>query len=122
MAFTNATMRMYLELDDPTVNDDAQNGFEVGNFWLNSVTGNHFQSNSVQNGNAVWKKLVMQEDPISASQLTVNGLTITAGEGEPSSSQPKGSLYLRSDGAALTGRLYVATDSAGTWTSFPSVL
>lgn len=43
--------------------------------------------------------------------------TITAGDGAPSASLPKGSLYLRSGGTGAAGILYIATDSAGTWQS-----
>ena len=42
--------------------------------------------------------------------------TLTAGAGAPTASEPQGSAYLRNDGAAAT-TLYVATDSAGTWTN-----
>lgn len=51
-----------------------------------------------------------------------NNVTITSGTGIPTSSQPKGSLYLKTDGTALTGRLYVATNSIGSWTGIDSVL
>ena len=41
--------------------------------------------------------------------------TVTSGSGAPSASEPKGSLYLRTNGTGGSQVLYVATDSAGTW-------
>jgi hypothetical protein len=46
-------------------------------------------------------------------------LGIYYGTGAPGFSAAKGSLYTRTDGAANT-RLYIATDSAGTWTAIAS--
>lgn len=43
---------------------------------------------------------------------------IAVGSGAPSISAPKGSLYLRTDGAA-NARIYVATDAVGTWLTVP---
>lgn len=40
---------------------------------------------------------------------------ITSGTGAPSAVVPQGSLYLRTDGSSTSTRLYVASDSAGTW-------
>ncbi len=42
---------------------------------------------------------------------------VFAGSGLPTISAAKGSIYLRSDGS-INARLYIATDSAGTWTAF----
>lgn len=42
---------------------------------------------------------------------------VFCGSGAPTISAAKGSLYLRSDGSSTSTRLYVATDSAGTWTN-----
>ena len=41
--------------------------------------------------------------------------TITGGSGVPTASEPKGSFYLRTDGAGSSEVAYVATDAAGTW-------
>jgi len=46
------------------------------------------------------------------------GPTITSGAGAPSSTQPNGSLYLRTNGAAST-RLYVS-EGGGTWSAIAS--
>lgn len=53
--------------------------------------------------------------------IGTGGPTITSGSGAPASSQPKGSLYLRTDGSGTNDRMYVATDSAGTWTAVVTV-
>lgn len=45
------------------------------------------------------------------------GIGFSFGSGAPSTSRPKGSVYLRTDGSTTNDRLYVATDSAGTWTA-----
>lgn len=44
-------------------------------------------------------------------------LTITSGAGAPGSTQPKGSLYLRTDGSGINDRMYINTDGAATWTA-----
>lgn len=48
-----------------------------------------------------------------------SGPTITGGSGAPTSTQPKGSIYMRSDGGAGT-RLYVSAGS-GSWTGVAGV-
>lgn len=48
---------------------------------------------------------------------TTSGFGIYYGSGAPSVSAAKGSLYLRSDGAGTTSRLYVNTDGSTTWTA-----
>lgn len=42
---------------------------------------------------------------------------IFAGTGVPTISAPQGSLYLRTDGSSTSTRLYIATNSTGTWTT-----
>jgi hypothetical protein len=42
---------------------------------------------------------------------------VFCGSGAPTLTAAKGSIYLRSDGSSTSTRLYVATDSAGTWTN-----
>jgi len=59
---------------------------------------------------------------IKVNTLTSSaGPTITSGSGAPTGTQPKGSLYLRTDGTGVNDRMYVATDSAGTWTAVVTV-
>lgn len=53
--------------------------------------------------------------------IGTGGPTITSGSGSPSSSQPKGSLYLRTDGSGTNDRAYIATDASGTWTAIVTV-
>ena len=43
------------------------------------------------------------------------------GSGLPTFSAAQGSMYLRSDGSGITTRMYVATNSAGTWTNVTTV-
>ena len=52
----------------------------------------------------------------SFENVTLGGIKVTTGSGAPSASDPKGSLYVRTDGSSSSTRLYIATDAAGTWT------
>lgn len=58
---------------------------------------------------------------LTSVAIGTGGLTITSGSGAPATTQPKGSLYLRTDGGAVNDRMYVATDSAGAWTAVITV-
>lgn len=54
---------------------------------------------------------------VSALTFGSAGLTLTWGTGAPSQTQPKGSLYIRTDGSSTSTRLYINTDGATTWTN-----
>ena len=178
MGQTSASARLYYETADPTVNSDSSAGYEVGNFWYNTITGAHFQAKDVAVGAAVWDKFIINGGSadlptisqveslvgfngatnLEAGTTATNSLslrafdtggaayttfatltsnnpptftaaittltvgasgapTITSGSGAPASSQPKGSLYLRTDGTTTNDRSYIATDSIGGWTA-----
>ena len=52
-----------------------------------------------------------------AVQVATSGPLIYSGSGAPTiSAAVQGSIYLRSDGSSTTTRMYVATNTAGTWT------
>jgi hypothetical protein len=54
----------------------------------------------------------------AAIQIATSGPLIYSGSGAPSiSAAVQGSLYLRSDGSSTSTRLYVATNTSGTWTN-----
>lgn len=54
----------------------------------------------------------------NALQIGTSGPLVYSGSGAPSiSAAVKGSIYLRTDGSSTSTRLYVATDTAGTWTN-----
>lgn len=54
----------------------------------------------------------------NAIQLGTNGPLIYSGSGAPTiSAAVQGSLYLRTDGSSTSTRLYVATNTSGTWTA-----
>lgn len=58
-------------------------------------------------------------DPKAALLCTSTAnLGIYFGTGSPSFSAAKGSLYIKTDAATSATRLYIATDSAGTWAAF----
>lgn len=54
---------------------------------------------------------------VTSVAIGTGALTITSGTGAPGSSQPKGSLYLRTDGGGVNDRMYVAIDAVGGWTA-----
>lgn len=54
---------------------------------------------------------------VSALAFGSAGITLTWGTGAPSQTQPKGSLYIRTDGSSTSTRLYINTDGATTWTN-----
>ena len=51
---------------------------------------------------------------VTGSSVSVGTATITSGAGAPTAVAPKGSLYLRTDGAAST-TLYVNASGTSTW-------
>jgi hypothetical protein len=54
----------------------------------------------------------------NAVQVATAGPLIYSGSGAPTiSAAVKGSIYLRTDGSSVSTRLYVATDTVGTWTA-----
>ena len=60
---------------------------------------------------------ITASDWVSAPKFTVGTPTITSGSGAPSTDEPKGSLYLRTDGSTST-TLYVKTATGGGgWTA-----
>lgn len=52
---SQSTGRMYEDVIDPTVNDDGQAGYEVGNWWLNTLTNSLFQCLGINTGAAIWQ-------------------------------------------------------------------
>lgn len=54
----------------------------------------------------------------NAIQVATSGPLIYSGSGAPSiSAAVQGSIYLRTDGSSTSTRLYVATNTSGTWTN-----
>lgn len=66
---------------------------------------------------ALYANNIVIDNIVQTNSVTVNGLTITSGTGAPSASEPKGSLYLRTDGSTTNDRMYVATNNSGSWTA-----
>lgn len=65
---------------------------------------------------AAINRLSINVSPFTTASIE-DAPTITAGSAAPSASEPKGSLYLRIAGADAGQIVYVATDSAGTWSA-----
>lgn len=85
-------------------------------FRINLVTGINGDNQPVDLGQAVGVAGVLRAT-ISAGPP--GSPTITSGAGAPTSTQPVGSIYLCSDGAAGS-RLYVSA-GGGTWTAVAAV-
>lgn len=56
--------------------------------------------------------------PVGVQLGTTGGPKILFGTGAPAGVQPKGSLYIRTDGATGAELLYVESDGLGTWLAF----
>jgi hypothetical protein len=54
----------------------------------------------------------------SVPGLALLGIDFSAGDGAPTYTAPKGSLYIRTDGSSTSTRMYINTDGATTWTAF----
>lgn len=98
--------------------------------WGNQNTGNTAGTVQIQNKGVVVLTINSNNTTTLNGTLTAGGLTTAAlqvctngpliysGSGAPTiSAAVKGSLYLRTDGSSTSTRLYVATDTAGTWTA-----
>ena len=57
---------------------------------------------------------------ITATSYLVGTLTITSGVGAPGTTQPLGSLYLRTDGSGVNDRAYISL-GGGSWTAIVTV-
>ena len=60
----------------------------------------------------------------SGDRVYIAGMEIVGGSGSPMDKvvSPQGSLYLRSDGASTTTRLYVNTSGSSAWTAVDAFL
>lgn len=57
MTWTSASMRIYSFASAPTVNDDANSGYEVGNFWRDTTNNRLHQCKDNTVGAALWERL-----------------------------------------------------------------
>lgn len=71
--------RGWLDTVDPTVNEDFQNGYELGDAWLNSNSGQFFQCCDNTNGAAVWDGLPRNLTLTSSWTPTITGSTGSTG-------------------------------------------
>jgi hypothetical protein len=92
---------------------NANNAAAVLSFRLDNLGGARILANTATVAGGAANGVLLG----SASQVGV-----FFGSGAPTISSPKGSLYLRTDGAGATSRMYVATDAVGTWTAVTTVL
>lgn len=137
---TVAMVKVWSYTADPTTTELY---VKVGYIWENTVTNGLFVCYAISGGVQTWKKLIVADESGTTGLLVGDGtntavgtltpsvtsvaigtgaLTITAGTGAPSASQPKGSLYLRTDGSGINDRMYVAIDAVGTWAALVTVV
>ena len=99
-----------------TVNINTGNR-AAGTHTTNIATGTGTKTVNVGNADALTVINLISPVTIGAA----GSPTITSGAGAPAGSQPKGSLYLRTNGTGVNDRMYVATDAVGTWTAVVTV-
>ena len=58
---------IYKFASDPGIGDDADDGYQLGDDWLNTSTGDVFTCRDITVGAAVWKERLF--DPLAASNL-----------------------------------------------------
>jgi len=107
-----AIKRNATALDFRLADDSAPCGIIAGDIagTTTSVTGTSTTRNATATPAAA--------SAVSALTFGSAALTLTWGTGAPSQTQPKGSLYIRTDGTTTATRMYINTDGAGTWTNF----
>lgn len=115
-------MAQYIEEFLPPIRDAGLNTLENASFGgtvavtgaLTGVSGSVTGALTSRSGTAT----PAAASAVSALTFGSAGLTLTWGTGAPSQTQPKGSLYIRTDGSSISTRMYINTDGATTWTSF----
>lgn len=73
MTLVQSTGRMYIEIGNPTVNDDSSAGYENGNFWQNSLTSQIFQCKGTSVGAAVWQRFAFEFDDVEFGTVKSTG-------------------------------------------------
>ena len=74
--------RIEIDSVDPTVNDDASSGFDIGSVWINSVTNYRWTLVNSTTGSALWRRSVdisgdTMEGPLSLSADPVANMEAT---------------------------------------------
>lgn len=113
-----ATMRVWQNNAPPGASETSA---ELNNFFYDTSSEKIYLCIDPTSGIQDWKVLPQEGSSPSFTSVSIGTPTITSGAGAPGSSQPKGSLYLRTDGSGVNDRMYVATDSIGAWTAVVTV-
>ncbi|MFO7745434.1 MAG: hypothetical protein R6V36_08625 [Psychroflexus sp.] len=110
-----APSRLYIETTDPTVNDDSSNGYEIGNWWLNSNSNSLSQCVDDSIGDAIWSVKPTFSTGTFTPQLRFGGanvgMTTSASNGD----------YTRI-GDMVTFNIFIALTAKGTSTGNATVL
>lgn len=125
MTLIQSTGRMYLEIGNPTINDDSQNGYEEGNFWKNVLLNNVYQCRNPQDGNAVWGRVGFEGDDIVFNNLKTTGSIInkiTSVSSYPYNVATDDYIILAGSGtnrqvtmpSPVPGQMFIIKDSSGT--------
>lgn len=134
----NMVLNNYETATDPTVNDDAADGYEIGSEWTNSATGETFKLVDSTNGAAVWEvqgccgpticpggPTTVTANPVlitngsfesgDFTSWTVNNATsavVNAGTSQTGRAATQGTSFaeIRADGSEATGNALIGTD------------
>ena len=64
--FSNIDITAVSKTVDPTVADDGTAGYFIGQIWINTTTDDLFVSTDISTGAAIWKKINLTTDQVSA--------------------------------------------------------
>jgi len=119
--FTKYNARVHYAAVDPTVNDDVNDGFRIGDFWINTATPEIFFCSDPSGGAAVWTSMAngggsvgfwsvataaefkTAIDALQASAYVKGVITITANIATTGSHDPTGALNKDVDFICATG-------------------
>ena len=94
-------------------------GFVNGQVPTASDWNSYFTAKADYGGDGSFATVESTSTATAASFVTSSGPTWTAGTGAPTSTEPKGSFYTRTDGA--TGTTLYVSQGAGTWNAVAGV-
>jgi hypothetical protein len=104
-----ASSRTWIDTVDPTVNDDDTAGYEVGNKWFNSASGQFFNCCSDATGAAIW-----DGEPTELTLTTSWVPSLTGSTGSTGITYTTQIGYYQRVNNLVTASFYILLSSAGT--------